>query len=152
MKTISAIAAAALVAACTMTAPLLASDKDKDASVAMAIAHMESQWAAAQKDGKADVIKPMLADGFVTTDVDGSMATKEKMLSTMKAGQWEVYEISDVKVVVYGNTAIATGAWAGKGTDSDGAKVDRRERWTDTWLKVGSNWQCIASHSSPLTK
>jgi hypothetical protein len=40
-------------------------------------------------------------------------------------------EISDVKVMVYGNTRIATGAWTGKGVESDGSKVDSHERSTD---------------------
>jgi hypothetical protein len=33
--------------------------------------------------------------------------------------------------MVYGNTRIATGAWTGKGVESDGSKVDSHERWTD---------------------
>jgi ketosteroid isomerase-like protein len=40
-------------------------------------------------------------------------------------------EISDVKVMVYGNTRIATGAWTGKGVESDGSEVDSHERSTD---------------------
>jgi ketosteroid isomerase-like protein len=58
-----------------------------------------------------------------------------------------------VKVTVYGNTAIATGAWAGKGVDGDGSKIDRHERWTDTWLKgADGKWQCVASQQTEAKK
>jgi ketosteroid isomerase-like protein len=58
-----------------------------------------------------------------------------------------------VKVTVYGNTAIATGAWAGKGIDGDGTKIDRVERWTDTWVKMpDGKWQCVASQQTSTPK
>jgi hypothetical protein len=52
-------------------------------------------------------------------------------LPHFKGGIWEQHEISDVKVMVYGNTRIATGAWTGKGVESDASKVDSHERSTD---------------------
>ena len=39
-----------------------------------------------------------------------------------KGGQWEHYAISGVKATVYGNTAIATGAWAEKGFGGEATK------------------------------
>jgi hypothetical protein len=42
------------------------------------------------------------------------------------------------------DAAVATGAWRGKGVDGDGTKIDRGERWTDTWVKTskanGNKW------------
>jgi ketosteroid isomerase-like protein len=114
-----------------------------------AVAELESKWAAAQKVGDASVVAPMLADDFVNTDADGESYGKEKLLSNLKGGEWEQNGISDVNVTVYGNTAIATGAWAGKGVDGDGTKIDRSERWTDTWVKMpGGRWQCVASQQT----
>jgi ketosteroid isomerase-like protein len=113
------------------------------------ITEMEFNWAEAQKIGNAKVVAPMLADGFVNTDADGQTYGKEKLLSNLKGGQWEQNGISDVKVTVFGNTAIATGAWVGKGIDGDGTKIDRAERWTDTWVKMpGGKWQCVASQQT----
>ena len=36
-----------------------------------AITELEYAWAGAQKDGKADVVDPMLAESFINTDADG---------------------------------------------------------------------------------
>ena len=122
-------------------------------TVEKAITELESQWAVAQRDGKAAVVAPMLADTFVNTDADGQTYGKAKLLSDLKGGTWEQNGISDVKVTVYGDTAIATGAWAGKGVDGDGTKVDRRERWTDTWVKMpNGQWLCVASQQTSTGK
>ena len=127
----------------------LATAKSKDATAT--IIALENQWAEAQKTGNAAAVEPLLAETFITTDVSGHSYTKHELLATLKGGQWELNGISDVKVAVYGDTAIATGAWAGKGIDGDGTRVDRRERWTDTWVKTKSGtWLCVASHASEV--
>src|SRR5437868_4020290 len=101
-----------------------------------AIVRLENGWADAQKAGDAAKVAPMLAESFVNTDVDGNVSGKPQLLANLKGGKWEHNAISDVKVTVYGDTAIATGAWAGKGVDGDGTRIDRRERWTDAWVKM----------------
>jgi hypothetical protein len=41
-----------------------------------------------------------------------------------------------------------TGAWTGKGTDGAGKAVDTKERWVDSWTKIGGKWLCVASASA----
>lgn len=114
------------------------------------IVDLESKWAGAQKDGKADVVGPLLADRFITIGTDGKLATKDELLAHMKPGKWEDYGISDVKVIVYGHIAVATGLWTGKGQVGD-HKVDIHERWTDTWVRMpGGIWQCVASQQTEI--
>jgi len=98
-----------------------------------AITDLEYAWAGAQRDGKPDVVDPRLAETFINTDPDGQTSGKTQLLMNLKGGKWEQNGISDVKVTVYGDAAVATGAWRGKGVDGDGTKIDRGERWTDTW-------------------
>jgi len=119
------------------------------ADPAAEISALEHQWAAAQAAGDAAPVEAMLAEKFVNTDVNGHSYGRDTVLAHMKGGHWDLNEISDVKVTLYGTTAIATGGWTGKGTDGDGNKIDRRERWTDTWIKMADGkWQCVASHQS----
>jgi ketosteroid isomerase-like protein len=130
-------------------APVLAGSKD--VVIAMTIADLENKWAAAQKVGDVSAVSPLLAEGFVNTDVNGKLSGKADLLSGVKGGKWEENGISDVKVIVYGNTAIATGAWVGRGVAGDGSKIDRHERWTDTWVRMPSaKWQCVASQQTLL--
>lgn len=119
--------------------------------VAANIAQLEHDWAAAQKIGDAAKVAPLLDEHFVNTDVNGKLTGKTQLLSNLKGGKWEHNEISDVKVRVYGDMAVATGAWAGKGVDGDGTRIDRNERWTDAWVKMpDGKWRCVASQQSSV--
>ena len=121
--------------------------------VEKAVSDLEYQWAEAQSLGRADVVAPLLADTFSNTDADGESYGKSRLLSNLKGGKWEVNGISDVKVNVYGDAAVATGSWTGKGVDGDGTRIDRTERWTDTWVKMPKgNWQCVASQQTTSRK
>ena len=118
-----------------------------------AVSDLEYQWAEAQRLGKADVVGPMLAETFTNTDVDGETYGKPRLRLNLKGGKWEVNGISDVEVKVYGDAAVATGSWKGKGVDGDGTRIDRTERWTDTWVKTpNGTWQCVASQQTTSKK
>lgn len=115
-----------------------------------AVAALEQQWLKAQKTNNPDLLPPLLADKVVVTDRDGKVTDKAETLAFYKKTKWDSAEYTDVKVTAFGNTAIATGGFQGKGTGADGKPFDERERWTDTWVKMPSGkWQCVASHVSP---
>ena len=129
------------------------SSSEKDTATQKTIAALEQQWAVAQRDGKSAAVAPFLADDFINTDTSGQAYGKDKLLSNLKGGKWEHNEIGDVKVTVYDKTAIATGTWTGKGIDGDGTKIDRYERWTDTWVKMANGkWQCVASQQTEVKR
>jgi ketosteroid isomerase-like protein len=116
-----------------------------------AIAALEQQWVDAAKANNTDALAPLLSDKFVNTDSDGKVTGKVETLARTKASKWETDQISDVKVTVFKDTAIATGNWTGKGKDEKGQAVDAHERWTDTWIKAADGkWQCVASAGSPI--
>lgn len=118
--------------------------------VAQALTDLENQWAKASKASNGDALAPLLADDFVALDSDGTMHGKADVIARTKKSKWVTNEIADLKVVVHGDTAIVTGAWAGNGTDAMGKAVNAKERWADTWVKMaGGKWQCVASTSAP---
>jgi len=115
------------------------------------VAALEQQWLQSQKTNNSDLLLPLLADKFVETGSDGKVMGKAETLATAKATKYDSAEYHDVKVTAFGNTAIATGGFKGKGTDESGKPLDVNERWTDTWLKMpNGKWQCIASHASAV--
>ena len=116
-----------------------------------AVAALEEQWLQSQKTNNPDLVAPLLADRFVSTGSDGKVASKAEMLVIAKATKYDSVDNSDVKVTVFGDTAIATGGFTGKFTDPSGKHVDANERWTDTWVKTSTGkWQCVASHVSSV--
>jgi ketosteroid isomerase-like protein len=116
-----------------------------------AVAALEQKWIDAAMASNPELLAPLLADKFVNTDAQGKVIGRVETLTHIKMAKWQTNQISDVKVTVFGNTAIATGNWTGKGTDENGKPVDTHERWTDTWMKMSNGkWQCVASHSSTI--
>jgi len=114
-----------------------------------AVAALEQQWLQSQKTNKPDLLAPLLADKFVSTNSDGKVAGKGETIVTAKSNKYSSAENTDVKVTVFGDTAVATGGFKGKGTDALGKPFEEDERWTDTWVKMpNGQWQCVASHTS----
>ena len=123
----------------------LAADADDQA-----VAAAEHQWLKSQQTNNVELLAPLLADKVVeTTDQGKVYAGKEAVLAAAKADNWSSADYTDVKVTVFGQTAIATGTFTGKGT-SAGKPIDVRVRFTDTWVMANGKWLCVATHDSPL--
>ncbi len=116
-----------------------------------AVAGLEQKWLESQKANNPDMVAPLLADKFVSTGSDGKVNDKAGALADAKKTKYTSADYENVKVTVFGDTAIATGGFKGKGTDASGKPMDAHERWTDTWVKMPSGkWQCVASQSSTI--
>lgn len=81
------------------------------------------------------------------------MTGKAAMVADVKdhADKFESLTYDDLKVKVYGDTAIAYGIANIKGT-SKGKPVNARVQWTDTWINRGGRWQCVASEGTTIAK
>jgi len=116
-----------------------------------AVAALEQQWLHSQKTNNPDLVAPLLADKFINTGSDGKVTNKAEALATAKATKYTSVDYDDMKVTAFGDTAIATGGFRAKGTDASGKPLDVTERFTDTWVKMpNGQWQCVASHVSPV--
>ena len=115
------------------------------------VAALEQQWLQSQKTNNPDLVAPLLADKFVSTSSDGKVTSKAESLANAKATKYDSADYEDLKVTAFGDTAIATGLFTAKGTDSSGKPLDMRELFTDTWVKMpNGKWQCVASHGSAV--
>lgn len=116
---------------------------------AKTVAALEQRWLRSQRENNPDLIAPYVAEKFVATQSDGKVIDKPEMLASAKASRYSDAEYGDVKVTVFGNTAIVTGFEKLKGTDGSGAPLDVNERFTDTWVKMPTGtWQCVASQQT----
>jgi uncharacterized protein (TIGR02246 family) len=117
-----------------------------------AVTAAEQQWLKSQQTNNVELLIPLLADKVVETTVEGKVvAGKDAVIADAKSEHWSSAEYTDVKVTVFGHTAIATGTFTGKGTSGAGKPLDQHERFTDTWVKMADGkWQCVATHTSPL--
>ncbi|MFZ0952634.1 MAG: nuclear transport factor 2 family protein [Candidatus Sulfotelmatobacter sp.] len=127
------------------------SQAQKNAGTEKAVADLEQQWLKSQRTNDVKVLEPLLADGFTNTSSDGKVTNRAEAIAEAKATKYTSVDYLDLKVMVFGDTAIAIGNFRGKGTDPSGKPIDANDRFTDTWAKMATGkWQCIASHQSSV--
>jgi len=123
----------------------------KNASIEKSVTDLEQQWLKSQQTNNVDLLEPLLADGFISTSSEGKVSNRTQTIAEAKATKYTSADYIDVKVMVFGDTAIAIGTFRSKGTDASGKPLDANERFTDTWVKMpNGKWQCVASHESPV--
>jgi ketosteroid isomerase-like protein len=104
-------------------------------------------------------IKKLQSDTyFLAVGVQGKTLTivpRNSWLKNLKNYVVESYSIDDIKVSVYGNTAVALMLYSQKAT-SHGRDRSAQFVLTDIWVKKGKSWVIAERHSSrpevPLTK
>lgn len=129
-----------------------AAKADSAGTAEKAVTAAEHQWMKGQQTNNAELIAPLLADKIVETDHDGKVFTgKDAVLADAKSTVYSSMDYTDLKVTVFGDTAIAIGTYTAKGT-AEGKPFDLRGRFTDTWVMANGKWQCVASHDSLIKK
>jgi len=129
------------------SAPAQQSSSDSE----KAVLALENVWLQSEKVNNPDLITSIFSDKYIATGPDGKLEDKAQTLADAKGRKWSSAEYEDVKVSVFGDTAIVTGGYKGKGTEASGKPFDEHLRWTDTWVKLpGSKWLLVASHYSAL--
>ena len=142
-----------LVVLLSLGSPSLSQAQQASGATEKAILALENQWLQAQKTNNPDLLVPLLADKYVGTDTQGKVRNKAETLAAERATKYSSAEIQDVKVTVFGDTAIATGVGKSQYTDELGKPVNSHSRWTDTWVKMpDGKWQCVAYHGSTIEK
>lgn len=90
---------------------------------------------------------------FIFTDSAGGITTKAQDVASLDAPPREFrlvsYEVDEMKVSVYGKTAVVTGraTTVSRGKDRE---ITSRTRFTDVFVKRGGRWQIVAGHSSRI--
>ena len=59
------------------------------------------------------------------------------------------YRIEDLRIEMYGNTAVVTGVVFSSGSRK-GEKFDSQVRFTNVWVFQGGSWRRAAFHDSPV--
>ncbi len=119
------------------------------ASAVAAITKIENDGVKADLANDKTLSEKILAEDWSGADSDGTWYTKAdvlKMFADPANNKTNAETISDLKVRVYGSTAIATYR------DTYDAMVEGKHRArtvlsTDTFVKIGGAWKEVASHS-----
>jgi ketosteroid isomerase-like protein len=112
---------------------------------------LERDAAAALVKGDLAAFGSVFADDATLTGPDGVVQTKAQLLADLKSGALSIQssEIGDLKVRVFGDTALATYMTTDKGKYKD-RDISGRYRWSDFLVHRGGKWLIVASQGTPI--
>jgi ketosteroid isomerase-like protein len=114
-------------------------------SVEDQIKKLETERAAAVVKGDVALLTAQTSDDYTLINVNGQVSTKTQMVDGFKSGQNKMTkdEVSDLKVRLYGNTAIVTGTVDAQGT-MGGKDASGQALFTRVWVKKGGKWITVS--------
>jgi hypothetical protein len=132
-------------------APANAAPPADSNSVEQTLLQLERDWSQADIHKDAAALDRILAEDWIGIDFEGTVLNKSQALEGLASdsGSLETTVLRDMKVRVYGNTAIITGTDVEKseyhGQDSSGKYL-----WTDVFVLRNGLWQAVSSQSTKL--
>ena len=112
---------------------------------------LENAWNQAQIHHDDGALANLVGEKFIYTDTDGSVLDKAQFLKDSKDPDYKATLVANdnVKVDLYDNAAVVSGRYHAKGTYK-AKPFDHYGRFTDTWIYLKGQWQCVASHTTLL--
>jgi ketosteroid isomerase-like protein len=113
--------------------------------------YMEQDWNDAWKNRDVAWIEKNYASFSRDVDaVTGGLMRKDDTIADMKksANTYESLELSDLGVRVEGDVAVVSGVNTVKGKDAQGKAIDRKTRFTDTFIRRDGQWQVWATQGT----
>lgn len=137
----------------TMVSPVAMNAQSAQDSDSARVLALETLWNQAEVAKDAAALDHLLADDFTYVNIDGSLQNKAEFLDGIKhpVEHIEIIGNDSLKTHVYRDTVIISGTYHEKGT-LNGKPYVHRGRFTDTWVRQGSSWMCVASHSTLIQR
>ena len=108
-----------------------------------------------QTEMRVDVqaLDKIYADDIMVTAPVGICVDKPAVMSEIRAAAEKAvvgkYDKSDLKVRVYGDTAVSSYRMSAEAT-FEGMEIKRQLCITNVWMKRNENWQIVARHTASL--
>ncbi len=115
------------------------------ANVEEELKKLETDRAAAAVKGDVATLEKQTSDDYTFINLYGQMSDKSQMVDNFRTGRTKLTsnELSDMKVRVYGNTAVITGKADVAGTIA-GKDTKGQIMFTRVYVKKGGSWQSVA--------
>jgi ketosteroid isomerase-like protein len=139
MNRIASLVLAAALSSVTLLGSVWAEDVQEQ------LKKLETDRAAAAVKGDLATLEKQTADDYTFINLYGQMSDKSQMVTAFKTGQTKLTsdEVSDMKVRVYGSTAVITGKVDVAGTMA-GKDTKAQIMFTRVYVKKGGQWQSVA--------
>jgi ketosteroid isomerase-like protein len=148
------LVAAFLTQGRTGTERTLTRGEDDSAAAEREIRALEAQLAGAVVHPDRAFYERVLADDFTHTSHSGVFKTRAEWLAEGKFGKeaepragrtiYDAFDVDDLAVRVYGDTAVVTGRSTPRGTDAKGQPIRGKYRFQRVWVKRQGRWRAAA--------
>jgi len=121
-------------------------------SIERAVQQQDEERIRAQIAADTLALRRIYADDFLGIGPTGVVRDKAHVIAdfTSHALTYQSITTAEVRVRVYGNTAVETGRSTMVGHDR-GKAVPRDNRFTRVWVKTAGRWQLVTNHYSLMT-
>jgi ketosteroid isomerase-like protein len=149
MRRTITIAVLIFTTACTVLGQTPSGGRRRSAE--QVIRELDHERIQAQVNADATALERIYAADFIGVGPSGAVRTKSQVISDFTSGELKFQSITtdEVKVSIYGNTAVETGRSTMYGQDR-GKAVPRDNRFTRVWVKQQGHWRLVLNHYSPL--
>lgn len=112
-----------------------------------------NEWDRAMVENDAEAIGRYMAEDWTIIGSDGSVGDKPTFLALVKSGTLthDVMESDDLRVRVYGDTAVVT-ARGVSGGKYQGVPFREAERSSCVFVRQEGRWKCVLTHLSRLAQ
>ncbi len=120
-------------------------------NVEQVIMKLEQEWADAALKNDIAAFERIEADDWVYFTAEGRIVNKAQDLAESKANAYKAttLTISEVKVRVYGDTAVATLVQDEK-SQYKGKDTSGHYLFTDVWVKKNGKWQVVSTQGTKV--
>ena len=114
---------------------------------------LEKEFAQAIVANDPEAIGRFVTDEWIIINADGGIIDRERFLGVIKsrALTHEMMESDDIRVRVYGDSAVVTALTRTKGKFM-GQEFSTHERSTDVFVRLDGQWRCVLSQLTRFTK
>ncbi len=123
----------------------------KKMTVEQTLMNMEQEMTDAVIKNDMSVFDKYAADNSAFTDPGGMLMNKAQSMASFKSGDLKIEssKIDDMKVQMFGSTAIVTYRTTDKGMYK-GKDISGQYRWTDVFVKMSGKWKMVSSQGTQI--
>jgi hypothetical protein len=139
------------------------SEDDRTAVGAREVRELEIQLNRAVVEGDRAFFERTLAPDFTHTSHSGKFKTRAEWMAENKFANpkdepktgktaYVRFEVDDIAVRIYGDTAVVTGRSTPKGTNAKGEPIRGQYRFLRVWVKQHSQWQVVGFEGTRIAE
>lgn len=112
---------------------------------------LERQWCDAELGNNVSQMDHLLADDYIGISANGTVETKASEIALRKAGTIRIQslDLTDLKVRVYGDTAVVTSRAALTGVNGQ-SDISGNYRYTRVYNKRFGQWKIVSFEASRI--